>query len=129
LNHFVFVGVLERTFFGVFFLFLGAELPSALNESLSDGLGTGEDIGSDEGKFVCNIVVFFIRRNLCSIADQFLECLALAHKFDKFGIGRAALVNAVVVLSQEVFKSAATLLGKKLVDFTLGESVLVSSLK
>jgi hypothetical protein len=55
-----------------------------------------------------------------------LECLALAHEVDKLGVGGAALVDAMFVFSEQFFESATTFLGEHLIDFALGEAVLIS---
>jgi len=51
----------------------------------------------------------------------------LAHELDEFGVGGLALVETVFVLDKELLESAAPLSGEHLVDFALGNSVLVTT--
>ena len=45
-----------------------------------------------------HVVVVSVGGHEGGVANQFLECLALAHELDQLGVGRATLGDAVVVL-------------------------------
>jgi hypothetical protein len=93
---------------------------------LGDCLGGAKDVSGNKGVFVSDIVVVSVGGHQSGVANQFLECLALAHELDELSIGRAALVHAVVVFGKEFFEGTAAFLGQELVDFALGKTVLVS---
>jgi hypothetical protein len=52
--------------------------------------------------------------------------LALAHKFSQLLIGGLALIQTVLVLSEQVFKCASSFLVEDLVDSALREAVVIS---
>ena len=135
MNHFVFclVAVFEVLValfvlprFLVFFFF-SLDGPTALRESLRDLLVGSQDVRGHERELMCHIMVVFVSGVKRSILDKFLERLSLAHELDKLGISCLALVEAVFVLFEEIFESAAALLGEQLVDFALGDAVLVTT--
>lgn len=73
-------------------------------------------------------VVFRVLGINRGILDELLECLPLAHEFDQFGVCRSALVDAVLIFSEQFFQSAASFLSQHLVYLSLGKAVSVSTL-
>jgi len=59
--------------------------------------------------------------------NKLLERLTLAHELNEFWIGCFTLVETVFIFFKEILQSAATLLRENLIDFSLSNAVLVTT--